>query len=649
LLAHRPSSTQEEVVKLLDFGIAKMTDLDLTQTGSTLGTAAYMSPEQAIGEKVDGRTDLWSIGVLLYEMLTGQRPFKGGTGHSVVNAILNFDPVPVESIRGGLPDSIASVVDKALLKDLDRRFQSADELIGALTGIDETSLGTGENVQTVDTPNRRTLLLMAGTAAVVVVVFVLIWLSPRSVDSGGPGPEIPIAVLPFVSVGEADSVNFLGDAFADGLILSLSRAGLKVPVYRSVSAFRGPDRDVRAIGKALGAERVLLGNVRQDRDQLRIDVQVFSSDDGRESWSDSFNGNADETIDLQRQITTAVLQQLLPIGDPLAAPAATVQTTSNDAYLLYFKGRYFWNKRTEAGLRRSIDLYRQALDLDPTYARAWAGLGDSYVLLGNWGFVSPIDAYPLARAALETALELDPLLAEAHTALAFALKDYYWEWDAAEQHFLKAIELQPDDATAHQQYAVEYLSLLGRHEQALRHIDLAASLDPLSLIIQADAGRALTMAGEPERSIERLIKVVERDPEFFPAQLFLGIAYLHADRLDEAIATIRKSTELSRDSLGPGANSLAYLAVALATAGREADAREVVHELEELADRRHVMAYWQALPHVALGEFDEAFELLERSYDRREPILVYIKENQLLDALRRDSRARDLLARMGLE
>ncbi|MDX1740922.1 MAG: tetratricopeptide repeat protein, partial [Rhodothermales bacterium] len=393
--------------------------------------------------------------------------------------------------------------------------------------------------------------------------------------------------------------------------------------------------------------KIVVGDLRRVDDRLTLDMRVLGASDGTELWTRSLSRHVDEALELRKALVNELLPELAPNGQEISDVAPP--TASNDAYRLYFKGRYFSNKRTREGFERSIDYYQQALDIDPTYAKAWAGLGDSFVLLGNWGFLPPEEAYPRGRAALETALDLEPNLAEAHTALAFALKDYFWEWDKAEHHFKKAVELQPDNATAHHQYALEFLAVMGRYDEALEEVETALALDPLSPMIAADAGRAYNMAGRPTEAIQRLKSVLRIDSTFFAARLFLGIAYIQAGRYDDAITTIQQAADRSRDDVGPPANTQAYLTLALAGAGREAEARRVLIQLKIMSEQRFVMSYWIAVAHMALGETDEAFHFLEQSYERREPVLIYLKEGRMLEPLRSDPRADDLLARMGLE
>ncbi|NNE34306.1 MAG: protein kinase [Rhodothermales bacterium] len=650
LLASSTSGSAGYSVKLLDFGLAKMADHDLTRTGMAMGTVAYMSPEQADGQVVGPPSDLWSLGVMLYEMLTGERPFKGERGPIIIYAILNKDHKPAAEVDPEVGPVLSATIDRALSKNSEQRYGTAAAFARALT----ESQTAGHATQTQDSTRASGVArrihrrLGVGILVLICVIIGAVWFSTKEPNIDvAHGSKASVAVMPFVSSTPSDSLEYLGAALTEELVDALSAAGFDPPPLPSFTGAGTADSTMVRAALAAGAERLVVGNLRQDGSRLRLQLRLLQSADGDELWADSLDHPVQEVLALRDELVKTVSRQLTQ-NRVEAISNTTPPTVSDEAYLLYFKGRYFWNKRTREGLERSIDYFRQALDIDPTYARAWAGMGDSYVLLGNWGFLSPEQAYPRGRAALETALDLEPNLAEAHTALAFALKDYFWEWEKAEYHFKKAVELQPDNATAHHQYALEFLAVMGRYDEALEEVETALTLDPLSLMIAADAGRAHSMAGRPDVAIERLESVLDIDSTFFPAKLFLGVAYVQAGMHDEAIATIQQAAEWSQDDVGPSANTQAYLALALARAGRHGEARDVLERLKAMSEKRFVMAYWIAIAHMALGETDETFRYLERSFERREPVLIYLKEGRVLDSIRTDPRATELLTRMGL-
>ncbi|HMB93704.1 MAG TPA: winged helix-turn-helix domain-containing protein [Rhodothermales bacterium] len=497
-----------------------------------------------------------------------------------------------------------------------------------------------------------TLVLLAGAA----------WLLSRDTPGADEAARartmavLPLAPLhPSSAAPAPDSAAYLGLGLADALITKLSNLdALLVRPTSAVTRFARTPAETAATdpvtaGRDLQVEAVLQGHVQQTGERLRVTLQLVDVASGQTRWSGSFDEAFTDVFAVQEAIASQVARALALELDPAARRRlATRETEHAEAYRSYLKGRYFWNKRTGVALAESRHYFEEALDLDPTYARAWAGLADAYALLGNFGAMKPSEAYPRARQAATQALQLDSTLADAHTVLALTLRDYYWDWHAAAHHFRQAVRFGPNNATAHHQYAVEYLSVMGHHEEAIERAEQAAFLDPLSLMISADLGRVYYAARQPDRAIAQLEETLSMNPDFFMARLYLGIAYLQKGWPERAIPIFERARQASGDSLGPNPNTIAYHGVALARAGREAEARQALNELYTLKRKRYVPPYWLGFLHGNLGEMDRAFAWLDSAYAHRNLHLIYLKDSPMLSDFRHDDRATNLLERMGL-
>lgn len=501
----------------------------------------------------------------------------------------------------------------------------------------------------------RVLLVALAIAAVMVAA----WLLGRGEPGASGAPAQTLAVLPLVPLqatptgDDPDSIAYLGLGLADALITKLSNLdALLVRPTSAVTRFADkhtPPTDPVAAGRALQVEVVLQGHVQQAAERLRVTLQLVDVASGQARWSGSFDEAFTDVFAVQEAVANQVARALALELDPAVRQSlASRETEDAEAYRSYLKGRYFWNKRTGPALTESRRYFERALDLDPAYAEAWAGLADAYALLGNFGAVEPAEAYPRARQAATQALQIDSTLADAHTVLAMTLRDYYWDWEAAAHHFRQAVRFGPDNATAHHQYAVEYLSVMGHHAEAIEMAEKAAELDPLSLMIGADLGRVYYAARQPDRAIGQLEETLSMNPDFFMAWLYLGIAYLQKGWPEKAIPIFEQARQASGDSLGPNPNTIAYHGVALARAGREAEARQALGELYTLRQERYVPPYWLGFLHGNLGDMDTAFNWMDSAYADRNLHLIYMKDSPMLSDLRRDDRAADLLKRMGL-
>jgi serine/threonine-protein kinase len=681
-------------VKVLDFGLAKLVErnafvdsdaltkpLFKTVPGMVMGTVVYMSPEQARGLVVDARTDIWSLGVVLYEILAGEAPFKGETSTDVIASVVKTEPPPLSDCVPDVPAELERIVMKALDKNREGRYQTIADLLIDLrrlrkrieveAEIERTislelkgnrisarrsggaaietakKISTGELEAARPTTSAEYLVSeikrhKRGATFVVAMLFVVIAAvtyfsfvrtSRATIDS--------IAVLPFTNIAADSSTEYLSDGITESIINSLSRLPkMRVMARSTVFSYKGREVDPRRVGRDLGVEAVLMGRVTQRADLLIIQADLVNVADGSLLWGEQYNRKFTDIFTVQDEIAKEVSDKLrLRLSGEEKQQLAKRYTENTEAYQLYLKGRYYWNKRTEESLKQAIDYFNQAIALDPSYALAYAGVADCYQILPFYSELPAKEACPKARAAAQKALEIDTTLAEAHAVLAMVKWDYDWDFAGAEREFKKSLELNPNYASVHQWYA-EYLATMGRHEEAIAEAKLAREIDPLSLIINTVEGFILYLAREHDLAIEKLQKTLEMDSNFARAHLYLGQAYVEKKRYDEAIEEFQKAATLSGDS----AETLALLAYANAMSGRKGEAQKIV---SELSNRKSAPPYWVALAHTALKEKDQALVRLEDAYESRYLWLVFFNVDPKFDSLRSDPRFAELVRRVG--
>jgi serine/threonine-protein kinase len=681
-------------VKILDFGIAKLIERHsesadgksaavtkgLTHEGMIVGTASYMSPEQARGKDTDTRSDIFSFGVVLYEMLTGKQPFKGESAIDTISSIISKEPLPLNQLAPDIPSELNHIVEKSLRKDREERYQTAKDLLIDLKDVRQ-DLEFQNKLERTASPSReeskaQILSETTGnaphttssaeyivneikshkpifTAGLMILLLAFVGLgylffTNRSANA----TQIEsIAVLPFEN--QNLDTEYLSDGLTESIINSLTKLpNLRVISRNSVFRYKGKETDSIAVGQELNVRAVLTGRIVQRGDNLIISAELTDLQDNKQIWGQQYNRKETDAFALQQEVSRNISETLREqLTGEQQQRLTKRETDSPEAYQLYLKGRYHWNKRTAADVRKSVDYFQQAIDKDPTYALAYAGLADAYILIPSYSGGSskevhpndtPDDTYSKAKAAAMKALEIDENLSEAHAALATVMYEYEGNLAQAEREFKRAIEINPNYATAHQWYA-ECLLRMGRNEEAITEIKRAQELDPLSLIINSIVGVAYMENRQYDQATEQLRKTIEMDSNFSRAHMFLAQAYERTEVFEEAILEHEKRFVLD----GTLPEEAARKATALREAYRKSGAKGYWRKQIEMYENGQTS--W-TLTRVAsfyaqLGESDQAFALLEKAYEKRQ---IRNLKSPIFDPIRSDPRFQNLLHRIGL-
>jgi serine/threonine protein kinase/tetratricopeptide (TPR) repeat protein len=633
--------------KLLDFGLAKVTDsarkaMTETAPGTIMGTPLYMSPEQASGDVVDVRTDIWSLGIVLYEMLTGYTPFTGSNVTEVMRSILNDAPAPLPPNLKGNYKKLESLIEKTVAKKAGDRYQSATELLISLNEVQRSisAEGSAGSRQKIELPS----------PAELKTVKVIYDEQLPSRKRGYRRKNIrSLAILPFVNAGSGIKSDYLNDGLTEIIINTLSQLPqLRVMARSSVFRFKDRQENPVAIGNELGVAAVLTGRLQRVGSKLVVQTELVDVADGSQLWGAQLNCKRGNVLHIQEEIANDISEKLkLNLSTRQKERLAKRPTVNEDAYHSYLRGRFCWNKRSTEGLRQSIDFFNNAIEIDPLFALAYAGIADAYAVLGNQHSLLLMDAYAKAKAAALKALAIDETLAEAYPTLGYIRGAYERDWSASEQAFRKAISLNPGYATAHQWYSA-ILRALGRVDEALEEARTAFSLDPLSPIINANVGLCMYVARRYDEAAELFRTTIMVEPRFFWSHYLLGLTQRQQGQHAAALTELRLALTLASDK-ETEAVVISDLAYSCGVLGDLAEANRLIGELKTLAKVHYVSPYDLAVAHLGIGDKDAAFGWLADAYHTRDEGLLWLKVDPVLDEIRSDARYLTLLKQVGLD
>ena len=644
--------TSKGQAKVLDFGLAKLVrpvsetavTESLTETPAAAGTLPYMAPEQLQGQEVDARTDIYALGAVLYQMATGRRPFPEAQAPQLIAAIMNESPQLPSGLNSRISAGLESIILKALEKDPEQRYQSSREL-----NTDLERLGGPEPLLAARR-RRATRRQLLATAAVAVVALLVVTLGlnlgglrDRLLGTAAPARIESIAVLPLENLSGDPEQDYFADGMTEALITDLGKiSALRVISRRSVMRYRGSDKSLPEIARELNVDAVLDGSTLRSGDQVRITAQLIHVATDSQLWAERYERDLRDILTLQGEIATAIAREIeVKLTPQEQTRLARARPVNPEAYEAYLKGRFFSMKPTLQEQQKGLQYLQQAIEIDPNYALAYAGLADSYSYLVNRRFLPPREAYPKARTAATKALEIDDSLAEAHDSLAW-ISGYDWDWPMAEREYKRAIELNPNYVRARIRYGI-FLGWMGRHEEAIREMESARKLDPLSVGINISLGHRYIGARQWDQAIDQCGKTLELENNPH-AHHCLAWAYEGKKMYEQAIGEFKEALSLVG---GSDPHFEADIAAVYALMGRREEALNILEQLKPLRSKQGYAApYGIAYVYAALGQRDEAFEWLEKAYVERHSNLPDIKTHMVWDPLRSDPRIQDLLRRM---
>lgn len=673
--------TREGWLKILDFGLAKLappvgeslgptvTLEEGTVPGMLMGTVGYMSPEQVRGQELDHRSDIFALGTIFYEMLSGKRAFHAATAADSLAAILNQNPPSLVGTDPNITPELDRIIRRAVEKSPDERFQSAKEVAVALEALSEVA----NHRDTTPASERKTVLTgipeelrratpkswwritsrATSVTALLALVIILALIAAnvgswrdRLLGRTSAGPIQSLAVLPFANLSGDSAQEYFADGMTDAMITQLAQIGsLRVISRTSVMQYKSGNKPLPQIARELHIDGVLEGSVLRSGERVRINAQLVRAVPERHLWAKAYDGNLSDVMAIQSEVARSVAEEIrVKLTSQEESRLQSVRAVNPQAHDAYLRGRYYWNRGEPQDVEKAREYFQQALEKDPLYAPAYAGLADYYSVLPFYTSSRPDEVFSKAKAAASKALELDDSLAEAHASLAYIRTYYDWDWAGAEREFQRAIALNPNDATVRHRYS-RYLSSLGRIDEALRQMRRAQELDPLSTIIKANIGVIYYFGRKYDLVIEELRKVLQEDPNFSVAHWGLGLSYEQKGMLTEAIAEFEKADALGKHR---SSNTLASLGHAYATAGQKQRARQLLQELENRAKKEPISGYQLALIHIGLGENDAAVAALDKAFRERSTLLSYLKMDPRFDPLHSDPRFHDLRQRIGL-
>jgi eukaryotic-like serine/threonine-protein kinase len=656
---------REGRTKVLDFGLAKVLDTrsdsagpypsgalthaPLTGTGTILGTVEYMAPEQLRGGVADRRSDIFSLGIILYEMSTGLRPFRGSGVAEQISAVLRDEPSPVLSLTPDLSSDLARLITRCLEKDPEKRLQSAKDLRNELQAVqsDLASASWRRSTATVELPRpsparpRRAVLFAGAGALIAVALWAGLTLARRGREAspGGVATDASVAVLPLANF--SGDPEYFVDGMTDALIFALGNIGsLRVISRQSVMGYKASRKTIPEIARELNVDMFVEGSVLRAGQRVRITAQLIRASPEKQLWSQSYERDFRDVLSLQSEIALAIANEIrVRITPQEKARLADVKPVDPAAHEAYLKGRYYWNLRSAEGTQKAIASFEQAIAIDPAHAPSYAGLADTYAILG-YQSPRPDEMFAKAEAAAGRALALDNQLAQAHASLGVVRFFHDWDWKGAEKEFRLALAGNPNYATAHQWYWA-YLEAMGRRKEALDAILRARQLDPLSPIIGLDTAVHYSFSRDHDRAIEECRKTLELNPRFGPAEVWLWVAYDHKGMKKEALQHYLQSMRLSGNAASADAVEAVY-----AKSGYAAAMRTAAEEQTRLSKTRSVDTNQIAWLWVAAGEKEEALRWLEQAAERRAAVLVWLNVAGEWDSLRDDPRFQALLGRM---